>query len=83
MTSKRPLQSVSALLLVLVLGACGGNDSNDNQSGNNSGSSAGASDAFFAKVQSVIASSSETTEPVDITSIAVTTPETIEPAAAL
>ena len=83
MTSKRTLQSVSALLLVLVLGACGGSDSDNNQSGNNPGTSAGASDAFFAKVQSVIASSSETAEPIEIDSIAVTTPETVEPATAL
>ena len=75
MITKRLLLLAAAMLLALGLAACGGNGRH------HPGNSAGASDAFFVRVKALIASSPENTEPIAIDSIAVTTPETIEPAA--
>jgi hypothetical protein len=78
MTNKR---LYAALGLLLALGACGGSDNNDGNGGNGGqAANPGASDAFFARVQALIATSPDNTEPVPIDAIAVTAPETIEPA---
>jgi hypothetical protein len=79
MTNKR-LYAIGAALL-LALGACGGSDNNDNAGGGAPAVSAGASDSFFAQVRALIGSSPDNTEPLPIDNFAVTTPETIEPAA--
>ncbi len=78
MTNKRLYATGAALLLTLALGACGGSSNDDNNGGQ--GSNAGASDAFFARVLALIGTTSETAPPEPIDSIAVTTPDTIEPA---
>jgi hypothetical protein len=72
----------AALGLLLALGACGGSDNHNDGNGGNGGQAAnpGASDAFFARVQALIRTSPDNTEPVPIDAIAVTAPETIEPA---
>lgn len=83
MITKRNFLSMPAMLLVLSIAACGGSDSDNNQASNNPGASAGESDAFFAQVKVLIATTPETSEPIPIDSIAVTTPESIEPATSL
>lgn len=79
MTNKRLYGAGAALLLTLALSACGGGDTGvDNNGGQTA--NAGASDAFFQRVLALIGTSSDTAPPDAIDSIAVTTPETIEPA---
>jgi hypothetical protein len=75
---KRILAVGAVLLAIAALGGCGGG-SDDGNSGNQA-SNPGASDAFFTKVQALISSSPDNTEPVAISDIAVTTPNDIEPA---
>ena len=74
-------RSYAALALLLALAACGGS-SNDHGSDNDGGQAAnpGPTDAFVAKVQAIIGTSSDNTEPESIDAVAVTTPETTEPA---
>jgi hypothetical protein len=76
MTNKR---LYAALGLLLALGACGGSD-NHNDGNGGQAANPGAADAFFARVQALIGTSPDNTEPVPIDAIAVTAPETIEPA---
>lgn len=72
----------AALALLLALGACGGsgNDNDGNGNGGGQAGNQGASDAFFARVLALVGASPDNTEPENIDSIAVTAPETIEPA---
>lgn len=72
-------RSYAALGLLLALAACGGS-SNDHGNDNGQATNSGSTDAFFARVQALIATSPDNTEPESIDAIAVTTPETTEPA---
>ncbi len=72
-------RSYAALALLLALAACGGSD-NDHGNDNGQAANPGQTDAFFAKVQALIGTSPDNTEPESIDAIAVTTPEAIEPA---
>lgn len=89
MTSKSSiLSATSAILLTLVLAGCGGGDGDAQASGPGSSGSGGSSgeqqsgsspDAFLNRVIAIIDSTSETTEPEDISSVTATKPEEAEP----
>ena len=73
------LKVTGAALVTLALAACGGSSGGgvvDAGPG-----PAPAQDSFFVAVNGVISTTSETTEPREIDSIAATTPETTEPSA--
>jgi hypothetical protein len=72
-------RSYVALALLLALAACGGS-SNDHGNDNGQAANPGPTDAFLAKVQALIGNSPDNTEPESIDAVAVTTPETTEPA---
>lgn len=76
---------VVAAAAALLLGACGHNDHDDNSMAPGSSQTTpppvSTVDAFIAYVQSVVASMSDTAEPVAIDAVAVTTPENTEPVA--
>ena len=59
--------------LVLLLGACGGGGSK------NRSSNQAPNDSFVSQVLSIIGTTSETAEPVDIKSIELTRPENTQP----
>lgn len=70
----RPAMLAAALALGLA-GCGGGNDDN-----NNGSEYSIQSDSFLSEVDKVIASTSETSEPREIDTITVTSPETVEAA---
>lgn len=74
-------KGAAAVALALALGACGDGGTTVGGSGTDGAGGGRTSDSFFAAVNAVIASSSETLEPREIESISVTTPENSEPAA--
>jgi hypothetical protein len=69
-----PLVAATAL----GLSACGGGG-NDNQSNAGGSGTGDAVDSFFAQVAAIIATTSDSTEPVSTDAITATSPEATEP----
>ena len=73
--------SLLALAVAVGLSACGGGGGNGDNQGNAGGigtDSAG-NDSFIARVTAIIATNSDSTEPVSTDDITATSPETISP----
>jgi hypothetical protein len=88
---KRALEIISVVALAACLSACGGSNDNSSLSGNTppapptpptppSGPVVAMLDAFGSYVLSLIGTTSETTQPVSIDAVPVTTPDNTQPA---
>jgi len=83
MSNQLFFKGAAAAVLALALGACGDGGTTVGSGGSDGTGGGGGrtSDSFFAAVNALIASSSETLEPREIESISVTSPEDTGPAA--